>query len=159
MIGCRRLQADFVRRRVAVIVAVGVQPTLAAKAATKTIPIVFATGADPVASGLVASLNRPGGNVTGIADLLAELWPKRLQLLREVVPNAGRFGLLADPATYQNFQSTIADLQAAARTLGLQLVVPNASTDSDIETAFASFSQQRVGGVLVGSRAQLAVTP
>src|SRR6516162_1917693 len=90
------LAADLVRRRVAVIVAVGAVAARAAKAATKTIPIVFATGADPVASGLVASLNRPGANVTGIADLLAELWPKRLQLLREVIPSAARFGLLVD---------------------------------------------------------------
>jgi putative ABC transport system substrate-binding protein len=154
------LAADLVRRRVAVIAAVGAVAAQAAKAATRTIPIVFGTGADPVASGLVASLNRPGANVTGIADLLVELGPKRLQLLRESLPNAGRFGLLVDPMSYpdtQYFQSTIADLQAAARTLGLQLAVAIASTDSDLETAFATFSQQRVGAVLVYTRAQLAV--
>ena len=143
------LAADLVRRRVAVIVAGGTAAALAAKAATTTIPIVFATGSDPVALGLVASLNRPGANVTGIANLAAELAPKRLQLLRELIPNAARFGVLADPAS-PSTQSIIADLQAAARTLGLQLVVVNARTDSDLETAFATFSQQRVGAVLVG---------
>jgi putative ABC transport system substrate-binding protein len=149
------LAADLVRRRVAVIVATTVLAARAAKAATKTIPIVFATGADPVASGLVASLNRPGGNVTGIADLQAELGPKRLQLLHELLPNAATLGVLADLAV-PDVQSIVADLQAAARTLGLQLVVANASTDSDLEPAFATFSQQRVGAVLVYTSAQLA---
>jgi putative tryptophan/tyrosine transport system substrate-binding protein len=143
------LAADLVRRRVAVIAAAGTPATLAAKAATTTIPIVFATSGDPVALGLVASLNRPGANLTGIAILAAELAPKRLQLLRELMPNAAVFGVLADPA-FPDTQTTIADLQAAARTLGLQLVVVNARTDSDLETAFATFSQQRVGAVLVG---------
>jgi putative ABC transport system substrate-binding protein len=113
-----------------------------------TIPIVFVTGFDPVALGLVASLNRPGANLTGTALLDHDLVPKRLQLLREVLPNAALFGLLADSAD-PTTQSTIVDLQAAARTLGLQLVVVNARTDSDLETAFASLSQQRVGAVLV----------
>jgi putative ABC transport system substrate-binding protein len=122
---------------------------LEAKSATTTIPIVFGTGSDPVALGLVASLNRPGANVTGIAGLAAELSPKQLQLLREVVRNASRFGLLVDPATPAT-PSVITDLQAAARTLGLQLVIVEARTDSDLETAFATFSQQRVGAVLVG---------
>jgi putative tryptophan/tyrosine transport system substrate-binding protein len=143
------LAADFVRRRVAVIAASGVEAALAAKAATTTIPIVFATGGDPVAQGLVASFNRPGGNLTGIAILSAELTPKRLQLLRELIPDAVQFGILADPAN-PTTQSVITDLQAAARTLGLQLVVVYARSDSDLETAFASFSQQRVGAVLVG---------
>jgi putative ABC transport system substrate-binding protein len=143
------LAADLVRRRVAVIATIGVDPALAAKAATTTIPIVFATGNDPVASGLVASLNRPGANVTGVALLGAELVPKRLQLLREVVPNAAVFGRLADPAILVT-PSTIADEQAAGRALGLQLVVVNARTDSDLETAFASFSQHRVGAFTLG---------
>jgi putative ABC transport system substrate-binding protein len=132
-----------------VIVAFGGTAALPAKAATTTIPIVFSTGGDPVALGLVASLNRPGANLTGSAVLTAELTPKRLQLLHELLPNAALFGVLADPA-FPGTQSTNADLQAAARTLGLQLVVANASTDSDLETAFATFLQQRVGAVLVG---------
>ena len=144
------LAADLVRRRVAVIVATGTTAALAAKAATTTIPIVFIAGGDPVALGLVASLNRPGANVTGSAILAAELAPKRLQLLRELIPNAALFGVLADPA-FPDIQSIIADLQAAAHTLGLQLVVVNARTDSDLETAFATFSQQRVGAVLVST--------
>jgi putative ABC transport system substrate-binding protein len=145
---CLTLAADLVRRHVAVIAAIGTAATLAAKAATTTIPIVFVTSFDPVAVGLVASLNRPGANVTGIALLEAELAPKRLQLLRELIPNAARFGVLADPASPPT-QSIITDLQVAARTLGLQLVVVNARTDSDLEMAFASFLQQRVGAVLI----------
>jgi len=143
------LAADLIRRRVAVIVAVSLDPALVAKATTVTTPIVFSTGSDPVAMGLVASLNRPGANVTGIAALAAELSPKQLQLLREVVPDASRFGVLVDPAVPAT-PSVTTDLQAAARTLGLQLVVVNARTDSDLETAFATFSQQLVGAVLVG---------
>jgi putative ABC transport system substrate-binding protein len=144
------LAADLVRRRVGVIVAASTTAALAAKAATTTIPIVFSTGGDPVALGLVASLNRPGANVTGSSSLVAELAPKRLQLLGELIPSAAAFGVLADPA-FPDTQSVIADLQAAARTLGRQLVVVNARTDSDLEAAFATFSQQRVGAVLVGT--------
>jgi putative ABC transport system substrate-binding protein len=125
------LAADLVRRRVAVIAALGAAPALAAKAATTTIPIIFGTGEDPVAAGLVASLNRPGANVTGTTVLTGELAPKQLQLLRELMPNAAVFGVLADPAG-PDTPSLIADLQAAA-----------------LETAFATFSQQHVGGVLV----------
>jgi putative ABC transport system substrate-binding protein len=142
------LAADLVRRRVAVIVASATEASLAAKSATTTIPIVFGTGGDPVALGLVASLNRPGGNVTGSTSLKAELAPKQLQLLRELIPTFARFGVLVDPA-YPVTPSLISDLQAAARTLGLQLVVVNARTDSDLETAFATLSQQHVGAVLV----------
>jgi putative ABC transport system substrate-binding protein len=143
------LAADLVRRRVAVIVAVGTEAALLAKEATTTIPIVFSTGGDPVALGLVASLNRPGANLTGSAILAGEVSPKRLQLLRELMPNAAGFGVLADPA-YPRTPYIIADLQAAARMLGLQLVIVNARTDSDLELVFATFSQQRVGAVLVG---------
>jgi putative tryptophan/tyrosine transport system substrate-binding protein len=110
------LAADLVRRRVAVIVTSGSLATVVAKAAT-TIPIVFASGMDPVALGLVANLNRPGANVTGISNLQAELAPKQLQLLRELMPNVARFGLLADPA-FPATPSMIASLQAAAATLG-----------------------------------------
>jgi putative ABC transport system substrate-binding protein len=142
------LAADLVRRRVAVIVTVGTPATVVAKAETATIPMVFNTGGDPVALGLVASLNRPGANITGSTVLAAELAPKRLQLLHELIPNAAVFGVLADPA-FPPTQSTIADLQAAALTLGLHLIIENARTDSDLEPAFATFSQQHVGAVLV----------
>jgi putative ABC transport system substrate-binding protein len=144
------LAADLVRRRVAVIVAFGIVPALPAKAATATIPIVFYTGADPVASGLVASLNRPGANLTGSALLSGELVPKRLQLLRELIPDAVLFGVLGNVSP---------DLQAAARALGLQLVTENRSCwdrtrvplpkDCELVTAFATFSQQGARGVLV----------
>jgi putative tryptophan/tyrosine transport system substrate-binding protein len=144
------LAADLVRRRVAVIVASGDDAALAAKAATTTIPIFFLVGGDPVALGLVASLNRPGGNLTGTVGLAAELAPKRLQLLRELLPNAALFGVLVDPAIATT-QFVIADLQAAARTLGLELFVVTARTDSDLETAFATFSQQHVDAVLVST--------
>src|SRR5262249_40049157 len=146
------LASDLVRRRVAVIVSAGTPAALAAKAATATIPIVFVTGGDPVALGLVASLNRPGANLTGSANLATDLAPKRLQLLREVIPNAALFGVLADPAA-PTTQSVVEDLRAAARKFGLQLIVVNARTDSDLETAFATFSQQHVGAVLVGASA------
>ena len=149
------LAADLVRRRVAVIVASAITVARAAKAATTTIPIVFLAGGDPVAMGLVASLDRPGANLTGIALLEGATVAKRLQLLRELIPDAARFGVLADPASV-NTQSAIADLQAAAPALGLQLVVVNASTDRDLEPAFATFSQQRVGAVLVGTSTLLA---
>jgi len=144
------LAADLVRRRVAVIVAVGTDPALAARAATATIPIVVSIAGDPVALGLVASLNRPGANVTGITNLAIELASKRLQLTHDLIPDAALFGVLADPAFPDN-PSMIASLQGAARTLGLQLIVVNARTDSDLEPAFATFSQQRVGGVVVGT--------
>ena len=146
----RAFAADLVRRRVAVIVTTGNEAAPAAKAATTDIPVVFAIGGDPVATGLVASLNRPGANVTGIANLNAELAPKRLQLLRHVTPNATRFGVLVDPA-FPAAQSLVEDLQAAARTLDLQLFIVDARTGNDLEPAFARFSQQHVGAVLVGN--------
>jgi putative ABC transport system substrate-binding protein len=142
------LAADLVHRRVAVIVANSNEAALPAKAATTTIPIVFLVGGDPVAMGLVASLNRPGANLTGIANLEAELAPKQLQLLHALVPNAAVFGVLADPGSV-NTPSVITDLQAAERTLGLRLVVVNARTDTGFETAFTTLSQQRVGAVLI----------
>jgi putative ABC transport system substrate-binding protein len=142
------LAAALVRRRVAVIVASGTEPALAAKAATPTIPIVFASAGDPVALGLVASLNRPGANVTGITVLAAELAPKQLQLLGELIPNTARFGVLVDP-TFPATPSIIADLQSGARSLGMQLNIASAGTVSELEAAIASFSQQRVGAVLV----------
>jgi putative ABC transport system substrate-binding protein len=114
--------------------------------------LTLTTAADPVALGLVASLNRPGANVTGIANLTVELGAKQLQLLREVMPNATVFGVLTDPSR-PGTQSVIPDLRVAARTLGLELIVVNASTDSDLETAFATFSQQHVDAVLVSPSA------
>jgi putative ABC transport system substrate-binding protein len=143
------LAADLVRRRVAVIVAVGTEAALAAKAATATISIVFTGGVDPVATGLVASLNRPGANLTGNVNLAIELTPKRLQLVHDLMPSAALFGVLVDPAN-PGSQSTIVDLQAATPLLGLQLTVAYARTDSDLETAFTTFSQEHVGAVLVG---------
>jgi putative ABC transport system substrate-binding protein len=143
------LAADLVRRRVAVIAATGIDAALAAKGATRAISIVFSAGGDPVALGLVASLNRPGANLTGSAVLEIELAPKRLQLLRGLIPNAALFGVLADPAS-QVTQSAVADLKVAARMLGLQLFVVNARTESDLEMAFASFSQQQVGAFMLG---------
>jgi len=143
------LAAELVHRRVALIVAAGTPAALPAKAATTTIPIVFSVGTDPVALGLVASLSRPGSNVTGITNLVGELSAKQMQLLYELVPNAP-FGILADPA-FPATPSMIADLQGAARSLGRQLFVENARTESDLETAFASFSRQHVGAVLVST--------
>jgi putative ABC transport system substrate-binding protein len=131
------------------IVAGGNDATLAAKGATATIPIVFAIGGDPIVLGLVASLNRPGGNVTGTTVLGTQLVPKRLQLLHELLPKAARFGVLEDPAAVTRYID--ADLEVAARMLGLQLVFVNARTDSDLETAFATFSRQRVDAFLVGA--------
>jgi putative ABC transport system substrate-binding protein len=148
------LAADLVRRRLAVLVAPSGPAAVAAKAATATIPIVFAVGADPVALGLVTSLNRPDANLTGIVSLASELAPKRLQLLRELMPTAVRFGVLADPVI-PDTAALIADLKTAARTLGLELIFVNASTDSDIETAFATLSQQQVAAVMVGSTSPL----
>jgi putative ABC transport system substrate-binding protein len=133
-----------------VIVASGNDASLAAKTATTTLPIVFSVGGDPVALGLVTNLKRPGGNVTGSTVLSAELAPKRLQLLHDLLPNAARFGVLADPAAATG-RYIAADLQAAARALGLQLIYAYARTDSDFETAFATFSQQHVAAVLIGA--------
>jgi putative tryptophan/tyrosine transport system substrate-binding protein len=144
------LAADLVRRRVAVIVTPQTPAALAAKAATTIIPIVFTTGYDPIVLGLVASLNRPGANLTGIANLNAGLGPKRLQMVHDLIPNAALFGVLADPSL-PSTPSVIADLQAAALGLGLQLFVVYAGTASDLETAFASFSQRHVGAVLVSA--------
>jgi putative tryptophan/tyrosine transport system substrate-binding protein len=145
--------ADLVRRPVSVIAATGTTAaTLAAKAATATIPIVFATGGDPVKLGLVASLNRPGGNVTGVSLLVNELAQKRLELLHELVPTATSIGFLNNP-TSPTSQSETNDVQAAARVLGLRLHVENASSEREIDTAFASFVQQRVNALLIAADA------
>jgi len=145
--------ADLVRRQVSVIVATGNTMTaLAAKAATATIPIVFTTAADPIKIGLVASFNRPGGNVTGVSFLVNELGSKRLQLLHELVPAATAIGVLVNP-TGPNSQTETSDVQAAARVLGLHLHVENASSERDIDMAFARFIQQRVSVLFVAGDA------
>ena len=146
------LLADLIRRDVTVIVAVtGTPPALAAKDATTTIPIVFATAGDPVALGLVASLNRPGGNITGVATLTVELGPKQLEVLRELVPTATIIALLVNPTNATNAERLSRDLQAAARTLGLQLHVLHASTERDFDAVFASLPRLRAGALVIGS--------
>jgi putative tryptophan/tyrosine transport system substrate-binding protein len=143
------LAADLVRRKVAVIATTsGIPPALAAKAATTTIPIVFTAGADPVEVGLVTSLSRPGGNLTGVAVLNVELAPKRLELLHELVPAATLIALLVNPAN-PNTDTVSRDLQAAARTLGLQLHVLRASAEGDLESVFATLLQLRAGGLVI----------
>src|SRR6266567_5755013 len=149
------LAADLVRRKVSVIAAATTQAALAAKAATVTIPIVFETGLDPIKLGLVASLNRPGGNITGVTQLSSELLSKRLGLLHDVLPAAATIGFLVDP-TYPGSDSQARDLQEAARTLGLQVQVVNAATEAEIDPAFANFAKLRVGALFVGAGAFFA---
>jgi putative tryptophan/tyrosine transport system substrate-binding protein len=143
------LAADLVRRQVSVIVASSpVDTALAAKAATATIPIVFGNGSDPVRFGLVASLNRPGGNITGITFLSTDLETKRLGLLRELVPQAAVIAVLVNPAN-ANAENQSKELKEAARTLGLQLHFANARSEGDFDAAFATMVQMRVGALLV----------
>jgi putative ABC transport system substrate-binding protein len=151
------LATDLVRRQVAVITTGG-GPTapLAAKAATTTIPIVFAVGEDPVRLGLVDSLNRPGGNLTGINFFNTELTAKRLELLREVVPGAARVAVLVNPTIAANTESVVRDVGAAARAVGLQIQVLNASTSREIEAAFAAFVRERPDALLVSGDAFFA---
>ena len=157
------LAADLVGRRVAVIATFGgVAPALAAKAATSTIPIVFNIGGDPVEYGLVPSLNRPGGNVTGVSFLSVALAAKRLALLHELVPTAKVIGLLNNQNN-PNAAIVMKNLEEPARTLGLRLHVQHASTERDISAAFASFVQQQVGAIFIDAdqfllvrRAQIA---
>src|SRR5262245_43061274 len=146
------LLADLIRREVNVIVAVtGTPPALAAKAATTTVPIVFVTAGDPVALGLVASLNRPGGNLTGVATLTVELAPKQLEVLRELVPTATTFALLVNPTNPTNAETLSRDLHSAAHTLGVQLHVLHASTERDFDAVFASLPPLRAGALVIGS--------
>jgi putative ABC transport system substrate-binding protein len=146
------LATDLIRRQVAVIVATDSPSAIAAKAANTTIPIVFAVSGDPVKLGLVASLNRPGGNVTGVSFLSAELGAKQLGLLHELLPGAARIAVLVDP----NFPITepfVADVRVAASVIAKQIDVLHASTGRDIDTVFASLAQKPVDALLVGPSA------
>jgi putative ABC transport system substrate-binding protein len=143
------LAADLVRRQVTVIAAHDTPSSIVAKAATKTIPIVFAGGADPVKLGLVASLNRPGGNVTGVTFVTAALGAKQLGLLHDLQPGAVRVGVLVDP-NYAATQSFVSDVQAAALSIGKQIEVLEASTGREIDTAFARLTQKPIDALLVG---------
>src|SRR5438034_2416582 len=144
------LAADLIQRKVTVIAATTSPAALAAKAATSTVPIVFTTGGDPIKLGLVASLRRPGGNVTGSTPLSVEVGPKRLELARELFPGATTFALLVNPAN--PVAATVSkDLQAVADTLGVRPHVLHASTEADFEAAFATAAQLRVAALVIGS--------
>ena len=146
------LAAELVSRHVAVIAAVGGPNSgQAAKAATTTIPIVFISGTDPVKEGLVASLNKPGGNATGVSPLLPAMEAKRLGLLREIIPNAALVAVLLNPASQDNFSRQLNDVQGAARDVGQQLLVLQASSEEEIEAAFATAAERRANGVLVAA--------
>ena len=145
------LAADLVRRQVAVIAATGgITSAFAAKAATTVIPIVFGAGEDPVRLGLVASLARPGGNLTGINFVSTELAGKRLELLRELVPGAARVAVLVNPANSTTTETTLRDVETASRAMGLQIQVLNASTSREIDAAFALFARERCDAIFVG---------
>jgi putative ABC transport system substrate-binding protein len=145
------LATELVRRRVAVIAALGgISAVLAAKAATTTIPIVFVAAEDPVKLGLVASLARPGGNLTGINFLNSEVVAKRLELLRELVPAATRVAVLVNPTNAADSESTLREMAAAGRAIGLQIQLLNASTSQEIEAAFATFLRERPDALFVG---------
>src|SRR5262249_50130732 len=144
------LAADLVRRQVAVIAATGgAASALAAKLATTTIPIVFGVAEDPVKLGLVASLARPGGNLTGINFFTGELGAKQLGLLRELVPSAARIAVLTNPANIQGAATAVVEVEAAARTMGLQIQVFNASTGREINTALAAIARERTDALFI----------
>ncbi len=145
------LAAELVSHQVTVIAATGGEPSaLAAKAATATIPIIFTVGGDPVAAGLVASLNRPGGNLTGTTIMALQMGPKRLELLRQLLPNATAMTMLINPA-FPTTSAEARELQDAARSLGLQMNVQNASTESQIDMAFTNIVQQRASALIVAT--------
>ena len=144
------LAADLVRRQAAVIVAAGVSATIAAKAATTTIPIVFNMGVDPVERGFVASLARPGGNLTGVSNLNVGLEPKRMELLREVLPKATTFGLFVNP-TNPLAGTLTRDVEAAARTLGITLQILQTAAAGELDMAFATLVQRRADGLVIGN--------
>jgi putative tryptophan/tyrosine transport system substrate-binding protein len=145
------LAADLVRRQVTVIAAVGIPPTFAAKAATSTIPIAFLVGIDPVEFDLIGSLNRPGGNITGVAILTAELAAKRLELLHELVPTAAVIALLVNPTDSAATESETRNLQDAVRSLGLQLHILPASTPSEIDRAFGTLVELHADALVVST--------
>jgi putative tryptophan/tyrosine transport system substrate-binding protein len=147
------LVGDLIHRPAAVIVG-NFNAALAAKAANTTIPIIFASGSDPVRDGLVASLNRPGGNITGVAFLVTGLGAKRLDLLRQLVPKANLIAYLVNPGSVDT-EAERRDVQGAARRLGQQLIILDASSDRDIETSFATFVQRGAGALMVGAGAFL----
>jgi putative ABC transport system substrate-binding protein len=147
------LAADLVRRKPAVIAAAAFPAAEAAKAATTTIPIVFQVGADPVGSGLVGSLSRPGGNLTGIASLAAELIPKRLELLHELIPTAAVVGLLFNPTNSGQTSESLQTIQSAGRTLGLQVYRLPASTEHDFDVAFETLANLHAGGLVIAADA------
>ena len=144
------LAAELARRQVAVIAATSTPASLAAKAATTTIPIVFIVGEDPDRLGLVTSLARPGGNLTGVNNFSGELTAKRLELLREMVPGAARIVVLVNPANGPIMETTLRDVQSAGRAMGLQIQVLRASTSREIDAAFATFVRERPDAVFVG---------
>jgi putative ABC transport system substrate-binding protein len=145
------MAADLVGRQVSVIAAPGTLPARVAKAATQTIPIVFGVSDDPVKLGLVASLARPGGNATGVNFFGSEVNAKRLGLLRELVPTAARIGMLVNPANTTNTSSMLADVEPAARALGLQIQIYNASTSSEIDAAFAALVREQPDALFLAS--------
>jgi len=147
------LMADLVRRQVAVIATVGNVPTLAAKAATATIPVVFGVGDDPIRLGLVASLARPGGNLTGINFFNAEVTAKRLRLLHDLVPKAVRVAVLLNPANASSTESQTRIVQEAATTVGLQIQILNAKTIGEIDAAFATLERERPDALFVAGDA------
>jgi putative ABC transport system substrate-binding protein len=151
--GLPALVADLIRRPMAVIVG-NLAPALAAKATTTTVPIVFVTGGDPVQDGLVANLNRPGGNVTGVSFFSSVVGTKRLELLRQLVPRATTIAVLVNPDN-PNTEADRRDVQAAALAVGQQLIVLDARSVRDIETAFATFVQRGAGALLAGGGAFL----
>jgi ABC-type uncharacterized transport system substrate-binding protein len=144
------IAADLVRRNVAVLVAGGNVTALAAKAVTSTIPIIFLTSDDPVTLGLVASLNRPGGNATGVASLDLEVAPKRIEMLHEIVPLGTSIALLVNPADPARAKSQEDSMKVAARSLGRELLVLQASSESDLTTAFAALAGRRAGALVIG---------
>jgi putative tryptophan/tyrosine transport system substrate-binding protein len=147
------MAADLVHRQVAVMAATSTPVALAAKAATTTIPIIFELGSDPVELGLVASLSRPGGNVTGVIQWNIEVAPKRLEVLHELLPTARVMALLVDPTDPTNAKTTVSEVSAAAKTFGLQLHVLNASNENDFTGVFAKLIQLGAGGLVVGGGA------